>query len=140
MRHRNPAALRPRITVGKVIPHDLAARVLACRMAPMPCVFVRRIGWRRRRQRVLRVLRLVLRESRLRTQQQVDKQLMHSIAALKRGDLTTEEVITELSRRLTQSLTHAPSKLLRKAAREGDNELLDFVVSGLKEANRAYEP
>ena len=81
-----------------------------------------------------------IQQYRLRTQQQVDKQLKHSIAALKRGDLTTEEVITELSRRLTQSLTHAPSKLLRKAAREGDNELLDFVVSGLKEANRAYEP
>ena len=81
-----------------------------------------------------------IQQYRLRTQQQVDKQLMHSIAALKRGDLTPEEVITELSRRLTQSLTHAPSKLLRKAAREGDNELLDFVVSGLKEANRAYEP
>ena len=81
-----------------------------------------------------------IQQYRLRTQQQVDKQLKHSIAALKRGDLTPEEVITELSRRLTQSLTHAPSKLLRKAAREGDNELLDFVVSGLKEANRAYEP
>ena len=81
-----------------------------------------------------------IQQYRLRTQQQVDKQLNHSIAALKRGDLTPEEVITELSRRLTQSLTHAPSKLLRKAAREGDNELLDFVVSGLKEANRAYEP
>ena len=81
-----------------------------------------------------------IQQYRLRTQQQVDKQLKHSIAALKKGDLTPEEVITELSRRLTQSLTHAPSKLLRKAAREGDNELLDFVVSSLKEANRAYEP
>ena len=81
-----------------------------------------------------------IQQYRLRTQQQVDKQLMHSIAALKRGDLTPEEVLTELSRRLTQSLTHAPSKLLRKAAREGDNELLDFVVSGLKEAHRSYEP
>lgn len=52
------------------------------------------------------------------------------------GDVSAEDVITELSRRLTQTLTHAPSKLMRKAAREGDSELLDFVVSGLHDAYR----
>ena len=49
-----------------------------------------------------------------------------------------EDIITELSRRLTQTLTHAPSKLMRKAAREGDNELLDFVVSGLQDSHRSH--
>ena len=51
-------------------------------------------------------------------------------------DASPEEILIELSRRLTQSLTHSPSKLMRKAAREGDSELLNFVVSGLKDTHR----
>lgn len=74
---------------------------------------------------------------RTRTHQQVDKLLQQSMSSLERGDISAEEVITELSRRLTQTLTHAPSKLMRKAAREGDSELLDFVVSGLDNAYRS---
>ena len=73
---------------------------------------------------------------RSRTHSQVDKILSESIARLENGDVSAEEIVTELSRRLTQTLTHAPSKLMRKAASEGDSELLDFVVSGLNDAYR----
>lgn len=71
---------------------------------------------------------------RSRTHLQVDKLLSDSIGKLERGEMSAEEAITELSRRLTQTLNHAPSKLMRKAAREGDNELLEFVVTGLQDA------
>ncbi|AMN48668.1 glutamyl-tRNA reductase [Psychrobacter sp. P2G3] len=73
---------------------------------------------------------------RMSTHTQVDKLLHESIAKLEQGDASAEDIITELSRRLSQTLTHAPSKLMRKAAREGDSELLDFVVSGLHDAYR----
>ena len=73
---------------------------------------------------------------RSRTHSQVDKILTDSIVRLQNGEMSAEEVVTELSRRLTQTLTHAPSKLMRKAASEGDSELLDFVVSGLHNAYR----
>ena len=74
---------------------------------------------------------------RTRTQQQVEKLLQQSLVSLEQGEISNEEVITELSRRLTQTLAHAPSKLMRKAAREGDSELLNFVVSGLHDAYRS---
>ena len=70
------------------------------------------------------------------TQDKVDKLLHESIAKLQQDDASPEEILIELSRRLTQSLTHSPSKLMRKAAREGDSELLNFVVSGLKDTHR----
>ncbi|MBO1530496.1 glutamyl-tRNA reductase [Psychrobacter sp. F1192] len=73
---------------------------------------------------------------RIRSHDQVDKLLQDSIAKLTQEDANAEDIIIELSRRLTQTLTHAPSKLMRKAAREGDSELLDFVVSGLHDAYR----
>ncbi|OLF37569.1 glutamyl-tRNA reductase [Psychrobacter sp. Cmf 22.2] len=73
---------------------------------------------------------------RMSTRTQVDKLLHESIAKLEQGEASPEDIITELSRRLTQTLTHAPSKLMRKAAREGDSELLEFVVSGLHDAYR----
>jgi glutamyl-tRNA reductase len=72
------------------------------------------------------------------TQGQVDKLLHESIAKLQQDNVSPEDILTELSRRLTQTLTHAPSKLMRKAAREGDSELLDFVVSGLQDAHRGH--
>ncbi|SNT71310.1 glutamyl-tRNA reductase [Psychrobacter sp. LV10R520-6] len=77
-----------------------------------------------------------IQQYRVRTNEQVDKLLHESLVKLEHGDVSAEDVITELSRRLTQTLTHAPSKLMRKAAREGDSELLDFVVSGLHDAYR----
>lgn len=77
-----------------------------------------------------------IQQYRLRTHEQVDKLLSESITKLEQGQMSAEEVVTELSRRLTQTLSHAPSNLMRKAAREGDSELLDFVVSGLHNAYR----
>ena len=77
-----------------------------------------------------------IQQYRAHTQDQVDKLLHESIAKLQQDNASPEDIIIELSRRLTQTLTHAPSKLMRKAAREGDSELLDFVVSGLQEAHR----
>lgn len=79
-----------------------------------------------------------IQQYRVRTNEQVDKLLRESIAKLGQDDISAEEVITELSRRVTQTLTHAPSKLMRKAAREGDSDLLDFVVSGLQDANSRH--
>lgn len=74
---------------------------------------------------------------RQRTHSQVEQILAQSMAKLAQGDMSSEEVVTELSRRLTQTLTHAPSKLMRQAAGEGDRDLLDFVVAGLHDAYRA---
>ena len=73
---------------------------------------------------------------RSRTQEQVAQLLTASLTQLEQGQISPEEVITELSRRLSQTLSHAPSKLMRKAAREGDSDLLNFVVSGLQDAYR----
>ncbi|WP_352336455.1 glutamyl-tRNA reductase [Psychrobacter sp. 16-MNA-CIBAN-0192] len=73
---------------------------------------------------------------RSRTQEQVTQLLTASLTQLEQGEISAEEVITELSRRLSQTLSHAPSKLMRKAAREGDSDLLNFVVSGLHDAYR----
>ena len=77
-----------------------------------------------------------IQQYRAHTQDKVDKLLHESIAKLQQDDASPEEILIELSRRLTQSLTHSPSKLMRKAAREGDSELLNFVVSGLKDTHR----
>ena len=77
-----------------------------------------------------------IQQYRVRTHEQVDKLLQESIAQLKSDNANPEDIMLELTRRLTQTLSHAPSKLMRKAAREGDNELLDFVVSGLQDAYR----
>ena len=79
-----------------------------------------------------------IQQYRERTHDQVDKLLHESIAKLQQDNASPEDIIIELSRRLTQTLTHAPSKLMRKAAREGDSELLDFVVSGLQDAYRDH--
>ena len=77
-----------------------------------------------------------IQQYRAHTQEKVDKLLHDSIAKLQQDDASPEEILIELSRRLTQSLTHSPSKLMRKAAREGDSELLNFVVSGLTDTHR----
>ncbi|ERL55607.1 Glutamyl-tRNA reductase [Psychrobacter aquaticus CMS 56] len=77
-----------------------------------------------------------IQQYRVRTHDQVDKLLHESIAKLQQEDVNPEDILLELSHRLTQTLTHAPSKLMRKAAREGDSDLLDFVVSGLQDAHR----
>lgn len=62
--------------------------------------------------------------------------LAESLRALKQGQQPAEVIMTELTRKLTQTLTHPPSKLMRKAAREGDADLLNFVVASLDDAYR----
>jgi len=79
-----------------------------------------------------------IQQYRVRTHDQVDKLLHESIAKLQQENVNPEDILLELSHRLTQTLTHAPSKLMRKAAREGDSDLLDFVVSGLQDAHRGH--
>ena len=73
---------------------------------------------------------------RNRTQLQVEQLLDSALKKLERGEMDADSALIELTRQLTQTLSHAPSKLMRKAAREGDSELLDFVVSGLQDAYR----
>lgn len=62
--------------------------------------------------------------------------LAESLAKLAQGEYSAEEVMIELTRKLTQTLAHPPSKLLRTAAREGDADLLHFVVDNLQDAYR----
>ena len=47
-----------------------------------------------------------------------------------------EAVLTELTRKLTQTLTHAPSKLLRETASEQPVETVNFVAQQLTHAFR----
>ena len=77
-----------------------------------------------------------IQQYRTRTQRQVDALLHSALRDLEQESGSAEAIITELSRSLTQTLSHAPSKLMRKAAREGDSELLNFVVTGLHDAYR----
>ena len=77
-----------------------------------------------------------IQQYRTRTQLQVEQLLTHALKQVENGEVNAEAAMTELSRQLTQTLSHAPSKLMRKAAREGDSELLDFVVSSLQDAYR----
>ncbi len=67
--------------------------------------------------------------------QHSDKLLAISLQKLQQGE-PAEEILTELSRRLTQTLIHAPSKLMRTVAWEGNSETLDIVITGLNNAYR----
>lgn len=51
-------------------------------------------------------------------------------------EASPEEVMVELTRRLTQTLSHPPSSLMRRAARDGNSEVLDLVISSLQDAYR----
>ena len=73
---------------------------------------------------------------RTRTELEVQQLLLGALKEVESGEINAQAAMVELSRQLTQTLNHAPSKLMRKAAREGDSELLDFVVSGLQGAYR----
>ena len=73
---------------------------------------------------------------RTHTQMQVQQLLSGALKQVESGEVDAQMAMIELSRQLTQTLSHAPSKLMRKVAREGDSELLDFVVSGLHDAYR----
>lgn len=62
--------------------------------------------------------------------------LLDALHQLRVGSDSPEDIMTDLTRRLTQTLSHAPSSLMRKAARDGNAEALDMVISGLKGAYR----
>ncbi|WP_296403132.1 glutamyl-tRNA reductase [Psychrobacter sp.] len=68
--------------------------------------------------------------------QKADIVLQDMLHQLKTTDTSPEEIMVELTRRLTQTLTHAPSTLMRGAAHEGNSEMLDSIISGLQEAYR----
>lgn len=64
------------------------------------------------------------------------KLLVEALHQLQVSDDSTEWVMEELTRKLTQTLTHAPSKLMRKVASNGDTDTMDMVVDTLNEAYR----
>ncbi len=68
--------------------------------------------------------------------QKADAELQKALQQLKVTPDNPEVILAELTRRLTQTLTHAPSHLMREVAREGDAEVVDTVITGLKEAYR----
>ncbi len=67
--------------------------------------------------------------------QHSEQLLATSLQKLQQGE-PAEEILTELSRRLTQTLIHAPSKLMRTVAWEGDPDTLEMVISSLNNAYR----
>ncbi|MUG31517.1 MULTISPECIES: glutamyl-tRNA reductase [Psychrobacter] len=68
--------------------------------------------------------------------QKAEAVLNEALHELRTSEATAEEVMTELTRRLTQTLVHAPSSLMRRAARDGNNEAIDLIILGLKDAYR----
>ena len=62
--------------------------------------------------------------------------LEEALKLLAQGNTPSETVLTELTYKLTQTLTHPPSQLLRQVAQTGDTELVSQVASGLNEAYR----
>lgn len=64
-----------------------------------------------------------------------DKLLAEAMVRLQHG-AAPDVVVAELTRRLTQTLTHAPSKLMREVASSGDTDTMDLVVDTLNEAYR----
>lgn len=64
-----------------------------------------------------------------------DKLLQNSLQQLAEGQ-SPEKVMTEFSRKLTQTLTHAPSKLMRETASEQSAEMVAFVVENLNHSFR----
>lgn len=69
-------------------------------------------------------------------EQKADAILQDMLHQLNTTDMSTEQVMTELTRRLTQTLSHAPSSLMRRAAHDGNSEVLNVIITGLKDAYR----
>lgn len=70
------------------------------------------------------------------SQQKANAVLQDMLHKLKTTDSSPEEMMIELTRRLTQTLSHAPSSLMRRVAHDGNSEMLDVIIEGLKEAYR----
>ena len=69
-------------------------------------------------------------------EQKADAILQDMLHQLNTTDMSAEQVMTELTRRLTQTLSHAPSSLMRRAAHDGNSEVLNVIITGLKDAYR----
>lgn len=69
-------------------------------------------------------------------EQKANAVLQDMLHQLDTTDGTPEQMMVELTRRLTQTLTHAPSSLMRRVAHDGNTEALNLVKSGLKDAYR----
>ena len=67
--------------------------------------------------------------------QHAESLLKASLQQLAEGE-SAESVMAELTRKLTQTLTHAPSKLLRKTASEQSADTVAFVAEHLTHAFR----
>lgn len=76
-----------------------------------------------------------IKDYRQHAQDKANELLQLSLAKLDQGQ-PAESVLAELTHKLTQNLTHAPSKLLRKTASEANPDTVAFVVESLKEAYR----
>lgn len=63
--------------------------------------------------------------------------LKQALIQLQQGDIPADKVLTHFSQRLTQTLMHAPSKLMRHMAEQGDEQALNEVVKTLKSAHRS---
>lgn len=68
-------------------------------------------------------------------QHHAERLLAHSLQRLADGQ-PAETVITELTHQLTQTLTHAPSRLLRQVASEQPADTVSFVAQQLTHAYR----
>lgn len=75
-------------------------------------------------------------EYRHSAEQKADVILQDMLHLLNTTDTSAEQVMTELTRRLTQTLSHAPSSLMRRAAHDGNSEVLNVIITGLKDAYR----
>ncbi|SJM66801.1 glutamyl-tRNA reductase [Psychrobacter piechaudii] len=75
-------------------------------------------------------------EYRNTSQQKANIVLQDMLHQLRTTDSSPEEMMIELTRRLTQTLSHAPSSLMRRVAHDGNSEMLDVIIEGLKEAYR----
>lgn len=60
-----------------------------------------------------------------------ERLLAQATARLAQGE-DAQTVLDEFAHALTQTLTHAPSRLIRTVATHADTEVLDMVVNGLK--------
>lgn len=69
-------------------------------------------------------------------EQKADAILQDMLHQLATTDTSPEQMMIELTRRLTQTLSHAPSSLMRRAAHDGNSEVLNVIITGLKDAYR----
>ncbi len=70
---------------------------------------------------------------------QADDLLQKSLQSLQQGNKSAEEVLTEFSYKLTQNLTHAPSRLMRTLACEADPSISNMVLHELTNSYRSKD-